>query len=93
MDLAVQAAERRTDATMGPCTLHGMPNTWYSELIHPFFAKLVIDMTPMDGKFAYQCLINRLGYVGIAFNEFHADELLKKLRAELMDDMKNPESK
>ncbi|CAK0864940.1 unnamed protein product, partial [Prorocentrum cordatum] len=87
------AAERRTDATMGPCTFHGMPNTWYSELIHTLFAKFVIDMTPMDGKFAYQCLINRLGYVGIAFNEFHADELLKKLRAELMDDMKNPESK
>ena len=47
----------------------------------------------MDGKFAYQALTNRIGYVGITFNEFHSEQLWKKLRAELMDDMKNPESK
>ena len=70
-----------------------MPSQWYDELIHTFFIKLVIDLTPMDGKFAYQAVRQRIGYMGITFNEAHSNHLHAKLKAQVMDEMKDPSSK
>ena len=78
---------------MVPCTYHGMAPHWYSELCHMFFAKLVVDLSPMDGKFAYAAVSNRIGYVGITFNEFHAQQLMMKVQEQVMNDMKDPSSK
>ena len=32
------------------------------ELIHQFYGKLVVDLSPADGKFADACLKTRTGY-------------------------------
>ncbi|CAK0810639.1 unnamed protein product [Prorocentrum cordatum] len=44
--------ERKTDSTQVPVTHHGMPPAWYDELIHMFFLKAIVDLTPLDAKFA-----------------------------------------
>ena len=38
-------------------------------------------MTPLDGKFAWQCIINRVGYIGIAFTTGHESQLFNRLKA------------
>ena len=38
-------------------------------------------MTPLDGKFAWQCIINRVGYIGIAFTTEHESQLFNRLKA------------
>ena len=38
-------------------------------------------MTPLDGKFAWQCVINRVGYIGIAFTTEHESQLFNRLKA------------
>ena len=58
-----------------------MPSQWYDELIHTFFVKAVIDLTPLDGKFAWQCILNRVGYIGIAFTTEHESQLVNRLKA------------
>ena len=68
-----QAAERRTDTTLVPVCYRRMPEKFYNELLWLFFGKLVIDLSPLDAKFALACLKARDGYVGIAFTETHAD--------------------
>ena len=40
-----------------------------------------IDLTPLDGKFAWQCIINRVGYIGIAFTTEHESQLFNRLKA------------
>ena len=75
------APERETDSTVLPITYHGMPSQWYDELIHTFFVKAVIDLTPLDGKFAWQCILNRVGYIGIAFTTEHESQLFNRLKA------------
>ena len=44
------SAETKTDTTNVPVTWWPMPNKWYDELIHMFFVKLVIDLTPADAN-------------------------------------------
>ena len=75
--------ERKTDSTQVPVTHHGMPPAWYDEIIHMFYCKAIVDLTPLDAKFAWQAVINRVGYVGIAFTEEHKTMLYKRL-VELM---------
>ena len=77
------AVERKTDATEVPVTYHGMPAAWYDELIHMFFLKSIVDLTPLDAKFAWQAVLNRVGYVGIAFTEDHKTMIYARL-VELM---------
>ena len=44
-------------------------------MLHDFFVKAVIDLTPGPGKFAQAALDSRSGYVGICFTEEHAAAL------------------
>ena len=81
------AREARTDTVVEPVTYHGMPHAWYEELIHTFFCKAVVDLTPLDGKFAWVCLTNRIGYVGIAFTEKHQEMLYDRLKVLLKAEM------
>ena len=79
--------ERKTDTTNLPVTYHGMPSQWYDELLHTFFAKLVFDLTPLDAKFAWQCFINRVGYVGICYTDEHEVQLYQRLKELLKVEM------
>ena len=87
-----QAAERRTDTTLVPVCYRPMPEKFYSELLWLFFGKLVIDLSPLDAKFALACLKARVGYVGIAFTETHAELMKQYLYTWMKTAMTEPDS-
>jgi hypothetical protein len=82
-------SEKKTDDTSVPVTWWPMPDKWYDELVHMFFAKLVFDLTPADGKFAWTALQNRIGYIGIAYTDHHRklimDRLITKMKSAMTD--------
>ena len=49
-------------------------------------------MTPLDAKFALACLKARVGYVGIAFTETHADLMKQHLYEWMKTAMAEPDS-
>ena len=49
-------------------SFHSPPLELYEELLHCFYAKMVFDLTPLDARFAYAALRNRIEYVGMAYN-------------------------
>ena len=51
----------KTSSTMVPVAYHLMPDKFYEEMIHTFFTKCVIDLTPVSGKLAWTCLKNKTG--------------------------------
>ncbi|CAK0880249.1 unnamed protein product [Prorocentrum cordatum] len=71
--------ERKTDETMIPVNFHGMPMVYYNELIHMFYVKCVLDLTPTDAKFAWACLQERIAYVGVAFTKEHMEKIYSYL--------------
>eukprot|EP00959_Pyramimonas_sp_CCMP1952_P367624 7700186-Pyramimonas_sp.AAC.1 len=71
--------ERKTDETMIPVNFHGMPVVYYKELIHMFYVKCVLDLTPTDAKFAWACLQERIAYVGVAFTKEHMEKIYSYL--------------
>ena len=77
---------------MEPVTYHSMPLEFYEELCHEFFAKLIVDLTPSDGKFAWCALKNRTGYVGITYNAEHASLIEERLIDLLKEEMSKPSS-
>ena len=60
-----------------------MPLIFYQEVIHKFFSKMVMDLTPLDARFAQAALQSRIGYIGIAFNDEHAEMMKSKLIKDL----------
>ena len=62
-----------------PMCYHSPPLELYEELLNQYFAKLVIDMAPSDGRMAWACLRNRVGYVGITYNADHQSALEERL--------------
>ncbi|CAK9001222.1 Uncharacterized protein SCF082_LOCUS6841 [Durusdinium trenchii] len=75
-----------------PVCYHSPPYELCEELIHDFFVKMIIDLTPLDARMAWAALRNRVGYVGIAFNPEHQRLLEERLLTLLEKDMKDPES-
>ena len=66
---------------------HSMPAAFYAELMHQFWAKLVIDLTPLDGRFAFEALKARVGYVGLTFTPEHTALLEERLLALMQQEM------
>ena len=87
------AMSPKTDASNLPVCYHPMPPTFYAELLHMFYAKLVIDITPLNGTFAWTCMQDRVGYVGIVFTEVHAELLYARLRDLMKTEMADSASK
>ncbi|CAL1174054.1 unnamed protein product [Cladocopium goreaui] len=82
----------RSSNGLEPVCFHSPPYEHCDELIHDFFAKIIIDLTPLDGRMAWAALRNRVGYVGVAFNPEHQRLLEDRLLALLEKEMTNPES-
>ena len=70
---------KRTDTTLEPVCFHSMPDAIYDEYIHSFYLKGCVDLSPLDGKFAFQMLISRGAYIGITFNDDHTRLLDERL--------------
>ena len=72
-----------------PLCYWSMPLNWYEELIHQYYGKLIIDLTPGDGRFAWASLLTRTGHVGICYTQEHVEALEKRifelLQAEMID--------
>lgn len=56
------------------------------------FAKLVIDLTPGDGRFAQVCLKSRTSYLGVCFTDEHKELMMQKLVSDLKKYMADPSS-
>ena len=74
-----------------PVCFWSAPMELYDEYIHILFAKLVVDLTPSD-RFAFVCLRNRVGYVGITFGQVHSEKLENRLLEMLEKDMQDSRS-
>ena len=55
------------------------------ELLHTFFGKMVVDLSPANGKLVLACLQNRMAYLGVTYNEVHS-KLFEERRLDLMKD-------
>ncbi|CAL1145789.1 unnamed protein product, partial [Cladocopium goreaui] len=49
----------QTGSVLEPVCYHSPPYELCDELIHDFFAKIIIDLTPLDGRMAWAALRNR----------------------------------
>ena len=76
-----QAAEavRRKDTDMEPVFWWTLGPEFYEELIHRFFIKHVIDLTPGAGLMVEASISNRATYFGIAFTELQRNALIKRM--------------
>ena len=93
MEGDAHAVSPKTDASNLPVCYHPMPPTFYAELLQMFYAKLVIDITQLNGTFAWTCMQDRVGYVGIVFTEVHAELLYARLRDLIKTEMADAASK
>ena len=71
---------------------HSMPGAFLDELMHQFWTKLVIDLTPGDGRFGYEALKNRVGYLGITFTPEHTTLLEQRMLDLMKKDMSDSNS-
>ena len=62
------------------------------ELLHTFFGKMVVDLSPADGKLAFACLQNRVAYLGVTYNEVHSKLLEERLLDLMQTSMADPSS-
>ena len=86
------AADPRPDDLVEPLFFGQFPSTVYEELIHRFYAKSVIDITPGQGTFGEMCIKHRVGYFCVAFTEAHAQFLHKKFQASALKYMADESS-
>ena len=73
-----------------PFCYHSAPEAFLEEILHGYYVKSVVDMTPRDWKLAFVCLRQRLGYCGICYNDTHAKTLEKRMLQRLQKEMWTP---
>ena len=83
----------KTDKSMVPTVHHLMPGKFYEEMVHTFFAKCVIDLTPLSGKFAWAALKAKVAYVGIVPTAAASAALKVRLTGLLKEELATPGSK
>ena len=81
-------ADRRNNGKEPVC-FHSPPEEFYAELIHDFYVKLILDLTPSDGKMAVSAIKSRVGYVGVCYNPEHQSLLEERLLEVLEMEMRN----
>ncbi len=72
-------AAKRQDATIEQVCFHPYPKEVFEALIIGFFMKIVFDLSPPDGMFAWVSLLNRIAYIGITYTDAHSELLEKRL--------------
>ena len=82
---------RRQDEVHEPVCYHPFPSEVYDSLIHGFFAKLVIDLTPVTSTFAWAALCKQVAYVCTCYTPAHALLLEERLIELLKVNMAKPE--
>ena len=75
----INPIKKRTDDVTEPVCWQSLPEELLEEFVHDFFCKLILDLTPLDAKFAWVCLKLRIAYVAFTFNEDHSEMIYKRL--------------
>ena len=83
--------DRAKDAPEPVCYF-SPPIELMEELLHTFFGKMVVDLSPADGKLAFACLQNRVAYLGVTYNEVHSKLLEERLLDLMQTSMADPSS-
>ena len=80
---------QRAPECVEPLCWHNFKKDFYTELLHSYYAKFVIDLTPGAGGFAACCLDEGVGYLGICFpGEDHKVALLDRLADICLEQMR-----
>ena len=80
---------KRTDDSIEPVCYHPFPATFYEDILHGFFVKLVYDLTPADDTLTWVCLQQRVACISVCYTDAHAellhDRLLQRLKVAMGD--------
>jgi hypothetical protein len=75
----------RAGTNVEPVNYNSLPTAFFENLHDAFCIKDLVDFTPVDGACAMAFIRARKGYIGICWNDVHAD----KLRQYLIDTVVN----
>ena len=65
---------------------------FYDNLLHDYFIKSVVDLTPGPGELAIAAMARGLGYVGLCMTEGHRDGLMKLFSEFVLEGMQSESS-
>ncbi|CAK0860741.1 unnamed protein product [Prorocentrum cordatum] len=83
---------QRNDTDVEPANYHAMPRKWYSEVIHRFKPKAIIDFTAHDGQFAIEAINEKVPYLGFTHTQLHADMMHSWLAAKVFQEFRNEDN-
>ena len=66
--------------------------TQVEELLYDYNVGYLLDLSVSDGKTCMAAIRNRIGMVGVTFNEHHQDRLYEHLEAQVFHDMQVADS-
>ena len=66
--------------------------TQVEELLYDYNVGYLLDLSVSDGKTCMAAIRNRIGMVGVTFNEHHQDRLYERLEAQVFHDMQVADS-
>ena len=76
-----------------PVSFHGNSVDWYMEVMHSFWACSFTDCTPLTENAGLASIMTGIPYVGLAFNDFHAEKLRARLVDRVYREFTNPSSR
>ena len=75
-----------------PVTFHGMPRSFYKEILHSWSIGCVINATESDGLFTLESIIAQKPVISILHTADHGKHLRKRLRSLMWLEMLHPKS-
>ena len=75
-----------------PLLYHAVPTTALRELLHSLDAVACISLAG-EGKMAFECILRRIPYFGLAFTPAHVQRLTHRIEASVFAAMQDAESK
>ena len=69
-----------------------MLRTEVEELLYDFNVGYLLDLSVGDGKTCMAAIRNRIGLIGVAFNEHHQERLYEHLETQVFREMQVPDS-
>jgi hypothetical protein len=83
----------RTDTNVEVVFLHSWPEAFYTEIVHSFCLKGVVDMTAGAGAAALACIKGKRQYLGCCLTDVHVRLLEQQLLVKVFNEMLDEESK
>lgn len=81
------------DATLfEPFCFHGCPPDFYTDMLHVWSPKAIIDFTASDMTPAIVCIERKIPYLGVCFSEFHMVSAYKHLSELVFESMQDEAS-